>query len=98
MLKIEDLAVNTELDSKTMKSVVGGVNPLIAIDNSFTSDNKVVDMDQLFDFKFTQINAGDVTNNQALDGGNGRMLADVKQALGQGNDMRISTLGNAHIA
>lgn len=98
MLKIKDLAVSKELDTKAMAGVAGGLNPFAVFDASFRSDNKVVDMDQIFDLKLSQVNGGNVINNQAIAGDNGRIGADVDQRLDQDNLLAISGQGNSFIS
>lgn len=99
MLKIKDLTAAKELNSKAMSRVVGGLNPFAILVNASTRmDNKVVDMDQVFALNLDQVNAGNVTNNQAIVGGNGRTEADVNQDLRQANAIGISGLGNAYIS
>lgn len=99
MLKIKDLAVSKELDTKGMAKVVGGLSLLpLFVNNSVRMDNKVVDMDQVFALKLDQANGGMLTNNQGIVGGNGTVEANVNQALDQDNAMIISGLGNARIA
>lgn len=98
MLKIKDLTAANELNTAAMNKVVGGLNPFASINTSFRSDNKVVDMDQVFAFNFTQANAGNLTNNQAIIGGNGTVRADADQRLDQDNHLRVANLGNAFIS
>lgn len=98
MLTIKDLAVAKELDSKAMNSVAGGLTPLLGINTSTRSDNKVIDMDQMFKFDFAQLNVGDITNNQALKAGNGTIEADADQRMAQNNAMHIRDVGNAYIS
>lgn len=98
MLKIKDLTVSKELDRKAMTGVVGGFNPFaLMVDGSTRMDNKVADVDQVFAFDFSQMNAGAVTNNQMIEGGNGIIDAPVHQTLNQDNTMSVSGLGNTSI-
>ena len=101
MLKIKDLAVSKELDSKAMGAVVGGWkrhrHPMLDLDFSTHLDNKVADVDQVFAFNFAQGNAGEVINNQAIQGGNGTTRAPVTQSLHQDNTMKVYDLGNTFI-
>jgi len=97
MLKIEDLAVSKELDSKAMKSVVGGLSLPLFTDKSVTSYNKVADINQMFDFKFDQRNVGEEINNQMIDNRNGLIGADVSQTMRQGNAMSVYDIGNTDI-
>jgi len=98
MLKIEDLAVSKELDTKAMGKVVGGLSLLpLFVNNAVRMDNKVADMDQVFAFDLDQINGGMLTNNQALKSENGTINADVDQKLDQRNALALSGFGNATI-
>ena len=99
MLKVTDLAINKELDSKTMTSVRGGFDPFaILIDGSTSLNNKVADVDQAFAFGFVQNNAGQVTNNQAINGGNVIVYAPVDQNLSQSNLMNVYDIGNVSVS
>jgi len=99
MLNIKDLAVNKELDSKTMASVKGGFDPFaILIDGSTSLNNKVADVDQIFSLGLAQNNAAAVTNNQAINGGNGLIYAPVNQNLDQYSDMNVSGIGNVSVS
>jgi len=99
MLKITDLAENKELDRKTMSGVRGGFDPFaILIDGSTSLNNKVADVDQVFAFGFAQNNAAAVTNNQAINGGNGITYAPVTQNLDQYSDMNVSGIGNVSVS
>ncbi len=98
MLKIKDLIASQELDVKAMASVRGGFDPFATLDGSTTLKSKVADVDQLFEFAFAQQNAGAVTNNQAIQGGNGIIYAPVKQRLDQHNDMSVYGIGNTTVA
>ena len=98
MLKINDLTESKTLDSKAMRGVIGGWNPFaIMADGSTTQINKVADIDQVFELNFAQGNIGEVINNQAISGGNGRIIAPVKQTLDQDNTMRVYDIGNTSI-
>jgi len=99
MLKVTDLTVNKELDSKTMASVQGGFDPFaILIDGSTSLNSKVADVDQIFSFGLAQNNAAAVTNNQAINGGNGLTYAPVNQNLDQYSDMNVSGIGNVSVS
>jgi len=99
MLKVTDLTVNKELDSKTMTSVRGGFDPFaILIDGSTSLNNKVADVDQIFQLGLSQTNAGQVTNNQAINGGNGIVYAPVDQNLSQSNLMNVYDIGNVSVS
>ncbi|MEJ2446023.1 MAG: hypothetical protein P8Y42_21660 [Exilibacterium sp.] len=99
MLKIKDLIANKELDSKEMTSVRGGFDPFaILVDGSTTLKNKVADVDQVFQFAFSQANAGEVTNNQAIQGGNGEIYAGVDQHLKQKNNLSVFDVGNTTVS
>jgi len=99
MLNIKDLAVNKDLDSKTMASVKGGFDPFaILIDGSTSLNNKVADVDQIFSLGLAQNNAAAVTNNQAINGGNGIVYAPVNQTLTQGSAMSVYDIGNIKVS
>lgn len=98
MLKITDLSVSKELDHKEMTSVRGGFNPFAVLDGSTSMVNKVADIDQVFQFGFAQSNAGQVTNNQAIQGGNGIIYAPVDQKLYQNNDLSVFDIGNTSVS
>jgi len=98
MLNITDLAESKELDSKTMAGVRGGFNPFAILDASTSLNSKVADVDQFFAFGFTQNNAAAVTNNQAINGGNGITYAPVNQHLDQYSDMSVSGIGNVEVS
>lgn len=102
MLKIIDIAASKELDSKTMASVRGGTSPLdqlsFMLDASTTLRNKVADVDQIFALGLAQGNVGAVTNNQAIQGGNGITYAPVTQSLDQGNWMDVYGIGNTTVS
>ncbi len=98
MLKIRDLASSKELDSKTMAEVRGGFDPFAIFGASTSMTSKVADVDQVFQFAFAQSNAGDVTNNQALSGGNGILYAPVDQSLSQYSDLSVFDIGNTSIS
>ena len=97
MLKLKDLPVTKELETKEMSSVVGG-HWLPLFDGSTTMKSKVADVDQLFEFAFNQANAGAVTNNQEIIGGNGLSFAPVHQNLSQGNSMSVYDIGNTNVS
>jgi len=102
MLNIKDLTANKELDSKDMTCINGGTglmqSPLaILLDGSTSIRSKVADVSQAFGLGLGQNNAGAVTNNQAIAGGNGIVYAPVDQNLSQSNWMDVSGLGNISI-
>ncbi len=101
MLKIKDLSVSKELDAKSMSTVIGGGrkmrSPMFDLDFSTHLDNKVASVNQLFALDLSQANAGAVTNNQAIKGGNGPVTAEVDQYLDQDNTMKVYDLGNTYI-
>ncbi len=101
MLKIKDLSVSKELDAKSMSTVIGGGrkmrSPMFDLDFSTHLDNKVADVKQMFALDLSQANAGAVTNNQAIKGGNGTIDAPVHQDLYQDNNMYVYDLGNTSI-
>ena len=98
MLKIKDLIASKEMDAAEMASIHGGFDPFAVIDFSTGIDNKVADVQQLFSFQFAQGNAGAVTNNQAIMGGNGVTYAPVTQSQTQGNYMDVSDIGNVSVS
>jgi len=98
MLKITDLVENKELDSKTMARVRGGFNPFAILDTSTNLTSKVADVNQLFAFDLAQNNAGAVTNNQAINGGNGITYAPVNQTLTQDSAMSVYDIGNINVS
>jgi len=98
MLKITDLAVSKNMESREMAEVRGGMDPFAVIDFSTGFENKVADVTQAFNFQFAQGNLGAVTNNQAIQGGNGTSLAPVHQTQTQNNHMSVSGVGNVSIS
>ena len=62
-----------------MAGVRGGTSPFALIDFSTGFTNKVADVTQGFGFAFAQGNEGAVTNNQAIQGGNGLSFAPVSR-------------------
>ena len=96
-MKIADLTVSKELDSKEMAGVRGGNSPFINIDFSQGFTSKVADVDQVFEMAYGQGNAGTVTNNQEFLGGNGLSLAPVDQAQYQDNWMTVYGIGNTTV-
>lgn len=98
MLKLNDLAVKKDLDSKAMGHIAGGWDPMsLFLDRSTSMTNKVADVQQAFGFAFNQANAGAVTNNQEIIGGNGIVYAPVHQDLNQHNDLYVADIGNTAI-
>ena len=57
----------------------------------------MADVTQAFGFEFAQGNAGAVTNNQAIQGGNGITFAPVSQEQVQGNTLDVSGIGNTFV-
>lgn len=99
MLKIKNLVVSKELDTRAMTDIRGGFNPFaILLDGSTSLNSKVADVDQVFQFALTQNNAGQVTNNQAIQGGNGIVYAPVDQNLNQSNYLNVSDIGNVAVS
>lgn len=98
MLKITDLTASKELAATEMSSVRGGFDPFAHIDFSTGITSKVADVTQGFNFALAQGNEGAVTNNQAIDGGNGISYAPVTQDQVQLNDMRLSGIGNVQVS
>ncbi len=98
MLKIKDLTVSKELDSKAMAAVVGGFDlRSLLLDGSVSTDNKVGDVTQFFALGLDQANAGAVTNNQMIKNGNGITYAPVTQRLDQNNYLTLFGLGETRI-
>ena len=102
MLKITDLTVSKELASNEMAHVVGGISDLERLsalfDFSTSIANKVADVNQGFGLNLAQSNVGEVTNNQAITGGNGVVYAPVTQTQTQGNFMDLFGLGNTSVS
>jgi len=103
MLNITDLNVSKDLDSNAMASVSGGTNQLpqsiaLLLDGSTSLTNKVADISQGFGLGLAQNNAGAVTNNQIINGGNGIVYAPVDQNLSQSNWMDVYGIGNATVS
>lgn len=97
MLKITDLITNKELDRKEMTEVRGGFDPFSFL-ASTTISSKVADVDQVFNLALGQGNAGQVTNNQAISGGNGATFAPVDQTQTQYNNMFLTDIGNVSVS
>jgi len=102
MLKFNDLSVSKELKSKDMHGITGGTlaqERLSALlDFSTRVDSRVADVDQAFGFGLSQANAGAVTNNQAISGGNGVVYAPVSQHQTQSNYMDLYDIGNSWVS
>ena len=98
MLKITDLAEDKALDRKTMASVRGGFDPFAILNTSTSLNSKVADANQLFAFDLAQNNAAAVTNNQAINGGNGITYAPVNQTLNQDSTMSVYDIGNINVS
>ena len=98
MLKITDLHVNKEMESTEMAGVRGGFDPFAIFDSSTSITSKVADANQMFAFGFAQSNVGEVTNNQAISGGNGVIYAPVDQTQVQNNYMDVSDIGNIFVS
>jgi hypothetical protein len=97
MLKLNELEHCKELDHKALTEVRGGFDPF-AVLASTRIDNRVADVNQLFALELGQANAGAVTNNQAIEGGNGVTYAPVTQEQYQYNDMVLSGIGNTSVS
>ena len=97
MLKITDLTVSKKLEGKEMAEVRGGFDPFSFV-ASTTIDNKVADVTQGFALNLAQGNAGQVTNNQGIAGGNGTAHSPVEQSQGQYNAMLVAGIGNTVVA
>ena len=98
MLKITDLTSSKDMETLEMAEVRGGMDPFAVINFSTGFDNKVADVTQLFTLQFAQGNAGAVTNNQAIAGGNGISYAPVHQSQDQHNDMYVGAIGNVSVS
>jgi hypothetical protein len=98
MLKITDLTTSKSMKTREMAEVRGGMDPFALIDFSTKFDNKVAAVNQAFAFQFAQGNAGAVTNNQAIAGGNGITYAPVHQSQSQYNDLYVSDIGNVTVS
>ena len=98
MLKITDLTSSKNMETREMAEVRGGMDPFAVIDFSTGLENKVADVNQLFAFQFAQGNAGAVTNNQAIAGGNGISYAPVHQSQSQYNDLYVGDIGNVSVS
>jgi hypothetical protein len=102
MLKFSDLSASKELESKAMRGIVGGTSVPEQLsgllDFSTRLDNRVADVNQAFGFGLSQANAGAVTNNQAISGGNGVVYAPVSQYQTQGNYMNLYDIGNTWVS
>ncbi len=102
MLKFSDLSVSKELESNEMRGITGGTSvpePLSGLlDLSTRMDNRVADVTQAFGFGLSQANAGAVTNNQAISGGNGVVYAPVSQHQTQSNYLDLFDIGNTWVS
>ena len=98
MLKITDLTASKELANEEMAGVRGGFNPFAIFDGSTSIFNKVADVQQAFSFSIAQGNTGQVTNNQAIQGGNGVIFAPVDQTQTQSNNLDLSDIGNIFVS
>jgi hypothetical protein len=102
MLKINDLTVSKELARGEMAEVVGGNSEMerlsALIDFSSSITNKVANVNQIFGLSLAQGNAGAVTNNQAIVGGNGIAYAPVTQEQVQDNYMSVYGVGNTSVS
>jgi uncharacterized protein with beta-barrel porin domain len=68
------------------------------LDFSTSLTNKVADVKQGFGLNLAQGNAGEVTNNQIIHGGNGVVYAPVTQVMTQGNYLDLYELGNSLVS
>jgi hypothetical protein len=98
MLKITDLHASKDIDSKEMGRIRGGMDPFAIIDFSTGITSKVAAVTQAFDFSLAQGNAGAVTNNQSIVGGNGLSMAPVDQSQYQNNWLDVSHVGNVSVS
>ena len=97
MLKITDLNTSKQLKSEEMADVRGGFDPFSFL-ASTSMTSKVADVDQVFQLALGQGNAGAVTNNQAIAGGNGIDFAPVHQLQDQYNDISLAAIGNTTVS
>lgn len=97
MLKIIDLDTSKELKREEMADVRGGFDPF-SILASTSMSSKVADVDQVFQLALGQGNAGAVTNNQAIAGGNGIDFAPVHQLQEQYNNISLAGIGNTTVS
>lgn len=98
MLKITDLTASKEISSEEMGHICGGMDPFAHIDFSTGMTSKVAAVTQGFEFSLAQGNAGTVTNNQEILGGNGIAAAPVDQSQFQDNWMDISHVGAVSVS
>lgn len=102
MLKFNDLSVSKQLESQEMRGITGGTSTeerlSALLDFSSRVDNRVADVNQVFGFGLSQANAGAVTNNQAISGGNGVVYAPVSQHQTQSNYMDLYDIGNTWVS
>ena len=102
MLKITDIEVSKDLGRDEMAGVVGGTSDLerlsALLDFSTSIHNKAADVQQSFGLGLSQGNSGAVTNNQAIQGGNGVVFAPVTQTQTQGNYMELFELGKTLVS
>lgn len=102
MLKITNLNDSKALDSKAMAGIRGGNSPLeilgALLDLSTSLNSKTADVNQGFGFGLEQNNAGAVTNNQIIHGGNGIVYAPVNQSLSQSSWMDVFGIGNSAVS
>ena len=98
MLKITDLTASTNMNSKEMGRIRGGMDPFAHIDFSTGITSKVAAVTQGFEFSLAQGNAGAVVNNQEILGGNGSALAPVDQSQFQNNWLDVSHVGNVSVS
>ncbi|MBN7795002.1 hypothetical protein [Parahaliea mediterranea] len=96
MLKLNELQHCEELDREALSGVRGGFDPFAVLASTHI-DNRVADVNQLFALQLEQANAGAVTNNQAILGGNGTSYAPVHQDQHQHNNMYLSGIGNTSV-
>jgi hypothetical protein len=94
--------VSKELARGEMAEVVGGTSEMerlsALIDFSTSTTNKVASVNQLFGLSLAQGNAGAVTNNQLIKGGNGLTYAPVTQEQVQDNYMSVYGIGNTSVS
>lgn len=98
MLKMTDLSTSKEMGREEMRTVRGGLSTLPGLDFSTHIHSAVADATQGFDFNFAQANAGTLSNNQKLVGGNGTTWAPVTQDQYQDNWMEVHGIGNTSVA
>lgn len=94
MLKITDIAKDSELSREEMAGVTGGMHDLAALID-FSSDmiNKVNDVNQTFAISVGQANTGVMANEQTFIGNNGLVYSPVTQNQTFENVAKLDRIG-----